>query len=488
MLPLSRSGTVLLAAAIVLLIFFGTATSLFVIASAGAKREALAHAKSSAREIAETGMGLSLANLRQATDGADNDGDGAVDEGIAFDADLFDPAVTQTIEGRLGRIGTLLWTRSDDVNGNGYPDFEEPNVTPMEFAGGQLLVHTLFSQRDGLDNDGDGLRDEPDEAGFLTVVALGRYDGDTRQVRTTGRFRDLFAPPGSPWWTPSTAMLTGGSLKVAGNAAFFGTYGGVHANGFLSITGTPLISRDATASGGLAVSGRARIQGFSRPDAPRVPLPDVRPAALRFQADYILAAGGKVTDACGWILHDAATGGPFNGWSHLDDGWHFSGNGQNPPSIAGTYFVEGDALIVGTGQGATVGRNAAGQTQVVSMTVIATGSIHVTGSSRLVHDRPDGLLLVAGGDVRLTGTPGLEQRLEGLVAAREQIHVSGTPEICGALVAQDAARINDLNAENLVPGTPDITCNGSLEPRIPALDPDRPWFVLDPEILSVEER
>jgi hypothetical protein len=480
-------GSILLMTVVMVLLVACIAASLFSVVLAASRRERAADDKLRSRELALAARDLSIANLRQVTDGADNDGDGQVDEFIEFGVDILDPLVYPSVEGRLGRIGIAGWTPADDLDRDGHPDFGERGVAPVPMAGGSLLAYTVFSQGDGFDNNGDGQVDEPAEAGFVTVVALGRFGSSVTSISAKGKFTDLFAPPLSPTWSPDAAMLCGGNLGITGTASFAGAQADVHANGTLTLSGTCSVSGDATAAEGLSRSGSASVSGIADGNAPRAAIPYVHPPSIRSEADFVLLADGRVQDRWENVIHDAARSGSFRGWTPVAGGWRFSGNGQDPALARGVYYVCGDAAIAGTGQSVSVG-NSGGGTQTFFLSVIATGSVQVSGNTRLQACHPAGLLFVAGGDLRVTGTPSLDQLFQGVLAAHEQVHIGGTPEIQGAVVAQDGGRSAGLNTENLVPGTPLITYDGGLNTNLALLDPRQPWFLLDPKILSYEER
>lgn len=483
----SRRGMILILALLVIFVIETILTSMLIIAVAGSRRELSRMEQFSSREIAGAGLYIALNNLRQATDGIDNDADGEIDEGIDFDNDLLDPQVVSLLEGNLGRLGSLGWSSGSDVNGNGYPDLDEPGTSPVPFAGGEFVTWSVFSQQDGFDNDWDGVVDEGDEAGCVTLFSQARYGRHRFTVFCSGRFQEVFAPPNSPRWSPHGAMISGGDLTVTGNAEFLGTCANLHANQYLAVQGSTIVQGDATASGGMALSGAAQVSGTTAGDRPKAMIPDVQPEALRGEADYVLHADGRVVDAFGNLLGNLGGGGSFYGWTRTADGWQFSGTGVDPVSCAGTFFLEGNVHIAGTGAGGTVGGSGGG-TQTFTMTVVATGNIQMAGNTRLEHSHPSGLLFVSGGDIRLTGTPQLDQHLGGVIAAREQVFIAGTPDIWGAVAAQDKGDASALNDECRVPGTPVITYDGGLDTPLPALDPSRPWFVLDPRITAYEER
>jgi hypothetical protein len=455
----------------------------------GSERELGLDPKLNSMEIADAGLLLCLDHLRFATDTADNDGDGMVDEQIEGNIDFLEPAVVRQVEGQLGRLGTIAWSPENDTNKNGIPDFGEAGVTPIAFSGGELIAYTVFSQRDGMDNDLDGEIDEEDEAGGVTAVGQGRFGGIVSRVRYTGRFTDLFVPPRAQKWAPRAALVSGGNLSVSGPVKFRGTHAHLHANHFLNLEGEVDVGGNATSSGGLSVSGAVQVKGLASGQAPLYRIPLIDPQGLQNGADYFLNSDGKVLARDLRELHDTTAFGSWNGWMMDPEGWVFCGEDRDPSSARGTYYVFGDAHVIGTGEGATVGKEGGGGIQVFTMTLLATGSIVVTGKTHLQHHHPDGLLLLAGKDIRITGNPHLRvQFFDGIIAAHEQIEISGMLEIAGALLAQDAGQACPLVTKNSLRGPLTLTYHGEWKTKIPQHDPNRPWYRLNPWCLNFQER
>jgi len=486
----SKRGVALVVLFLVLVILVETGfLCLLLLSTDAAIRDRTAPEIDSAGEIADAGVHLALARLKQATDARDNDGDVEADEGIRYHRDMLDPRVIERIEGNLGRIGTLAWREEDDRNGNGLPDFGEAGVSPLPLAGGALITYSVFSQKDGIDNDWDGAVDEGDEAGSVTLVSRGRFGRATAVVSYTGSFARRFTPVDSPRWRPGACLISGDDLRIAGNARFLGTRGNVHANRFLALLGTPTVAGNATACRGLTRSDRAVVDGVAGGRARAWPLPDVRPEALLDGCRYVLAGDGRVTDGDRRILFDPDSRETFRGWSPGQGGWTFSGHGVDPSLARGSYFVAGHATLAGTGQAGIVGKGAFGpSTRTFRMSVVATGDIEVGGNTRLRHDLPGGLLLVAGGDIRIQGNEDLDQYLEGLIIAGEQVVIAGSADIEGAVLARASRNDSGLNETSEVRGSPAITYNGGLVTAFPVLDPNRPFFILEPSLISFKER
>jgi hypothetical protein len=81
------------------------------------------------------------------------------------------------------------------------------------------------------------------------------------------------------------------------------------------------------------------------------------------------------------------------------------------------------------------------------MSVIATGSIEVSGNPFITPDHDDGILFLAGGDMSISGNPGAgADNFQGLIYAGAQCKTSGNPTIFGQLMCangpQPAGSIN----------------------------------------------
>lgn len=490
----SDRGALLILSLVMVFIVAGISVSLLTISTVGARREASIEQKFRSREIAESALDMGLNDLRKATDGTDNDGDGTIDEGIDLETvpfGQFQASNVAQIEGQLGRLGTVNWTVNNDANGNGLPDIGEANVVPVTFQGGQYIVYTIFSEWDGLDNDSDGTVDNVEEAGSLTCVAQAQYNGIVSEARFSGVLTDTLGPPNPPLWTPAGAVGTGGPLTVTGNADILGSHGSVHANGYLDVKGAAIIEQTATSSGGLYVhkpsnvggglpAGSSTPAGWTSPSVgggteDPIYIPDVRPQNLKHLATHILTDTGQVIDnSTGTVI---ATGN-YNGFSFGGDRWNLSGGSI---TADGTFYVEGDVHIAG---GSSGGGGHGGGT-VHSISLISTDNIHVSGNLNLQPHNPEKLWLVAGGDIKITGTP--NQIHEGIILAREQIFVAGNPDVRGSMMGCDLDNAHSLATENKITGNMSVTYDNQINTSIPIVVPSNK-YILNPTFSAYEER
>ena len=294
-------------------------------------------------------------------------------------------------------------------------------------------------------------------------------------------------PPPPPAGTKALgyAIITGKALLISDAAKIDGTYGAVHANTDLTISGNPTIYSDATASGTYTVTGQPSIGGISGGGTPvQLVSLDVKAANYYGARDYTLNSKGDVT-----VLQYVTTtttkkvkgvdtttttttlqevvqtmvGGKWNCWSFDKKAKRWTMDCDKP--LNGTYYVQGDVLISGS-----TGTTAAPWIA----TIVAEGSIEV--SSTILNMRPptqddkdaagnsllrpssQNMLFIADGDILIDGFSG--QTFTGVIAAREQVGISGDPAIAGFVYGQDAAVSNKSVVSSYISGKLHLTYNG----------------------------
>jgi hypothetical protein len=290
----------------------------------------------------------------------------------------------------------------------------------------------------------------------------------------------LPTPPPTGTSAPGYAIVTGKSLLISGAATVAGTYGAVHANTDLTIDGDPTINSDATASGTYTVTGNPVIGGISGGGTPvQLVSLDVKAANYYNARDYYLTSKGDVT-----ILQYVTTTETkkvkgvdtttttttlqevvqtWTCWSYNKSFKRWTMNCDKP--LNGTYYVEGDVLISGSAGTAAAPWIA---------TIISTGSIEVSSTSlnmrpptqddkdaagnSLFKSLSQNMLLIADGDTLIDGFSG--QAFVGVIAAREQVGISGDPAINGFIYAQDAAKSSHAVDSSYISGKLNLTYNG----------------------------
>lgn len=109
-----------------------------------------------------------------------------------------DRAVADLNAGGSGCLGTSAWIPgSHDWNGNGRPDFGEPNVTEISLGTSRYFTHAVNWFTDGVDNDGLNGPDDAGEEGYFTIVAAGVEDSQSRYGASTVIEAILFPKPTS---------------------------------------------------------------------------------------------------------------------------------------------------------------------------------------------------------------------------------------------------------------------------------------------------
>lgn len=285
--------------------------------------------------------------------------------------------------------------------------------------------------------------------------------------RNSVSFAQVMVRLGEPF-APKNAIVTNSDLSVSGDFAVTGALGGVHTNRNIKIS-----------AGGFANSGTTTASGSVTQNAsgesvtggqPTIAIPDINPSDFKSFADYILGADGLVygyNNAGNRIVLNAAqlkaayittAGGDevFKRTSTAPVVWELStpegNNWTGPPA---TFYVEGSFKI-----GGNPGQGVPGK---LIISVIAEGSIDISGSpdmrehkckwTRLVTDArtfgcaldpgtnrtavPAGvqnIFLMAGADLKLSGNP--TAPIAGILAAGEQVLISGNPNLTGYVFGQ----------------------------------------------------
>jgi Tfp pilus assembly protein PilX len=342
-------------------------------------------------------------------------------------------------------------------------------------------TQALFLAESGLEDAFNTLRDTPAMTATAptaltampglsgaspTLAAFGTYSvqyqkagGNTVRLISTGTVannggtRTLTAVLTNNF-TSSAAILTQSSFSISGSPNVAGTCGTIHSNGSLTVTGHPSISQDLTSSGSYSASGTPAVGGMAGGGQPTRSVPSIVPAEFLAAAQAQLAAStifqfkanGQVLDGHGNLLLTLASGDTYRGWRFTPgtpSEWVVAGNTADD----GTYYMEGSARVSGSPGNPTTPWRA---------TVIATGDIEISGSPEIQTHLPD-TLFVAGYDVRVSGSPTLG--FNGLIAAHEQIAITGNATISGFIIAEGASSVSGTITANETNGNAEITFN-----------------------------
>ncbi|MBI4712162.1 MAG: hypothetical protein HY762_02480 [Planctomycetes bacterium] len=302
-------------------------------------------------------------------------------------------------------------------------------------------------------NDGDG--NTLTDADNIVNINVRGFNGNNENIVV---FQCRYQPP---IYEPESAIVSGGSVKLNGNATISGTSGSVSVNGNVIINGSPYISQDVSATGTIDITGNPTIGGATATGVAPFNIPPIVPADYYSYRDYLLDADGKVYDAGGGFLWDTVVNGEYRGWELSGGEWKMNSN----TAYDGTYYVNGTAAIGGNpGDAATPWRT----------TIIATDSIVVSGNPKIAPSE-QGTLYIAGRDIKITGNS-YEQTEPALIAAHEQISIKGNSGILGSVLAEDKEDLSPVVSTSSdfdvsFAGNPTITYNGGLSTIIKNGDP-----------------
>jgi hypothetical protein len=263
--------------------------------------------------------------------------------------------------------------------------------------------------------------------------------------------------------TAYPAIVSDQSILVVGSPFISGTDGSVHSNVDLTVSGSPTLTQDATATGAYTVTGNPSIGGNSGGGRPPIPIPDIQASNYRANADFVLTTGvggGRIHGPfnadgslgpviCNASLVNAACLLTF-GWEYnpANTGWNVSSNIL--PN--GTYYVMGHATV--SGNPGHVGAPK-------SVTIIAEGNIEISGTPRFTPDTAE-LMFVTNGDLKISGNMQMVAGAEGSILVREQMLISGNPVLYSNILIDNATSLSNMVLDTAIVGNPSITYNGTL--------------------------
>ncbi|HUR17407.1 MAG TPA: hypothetical protein VMZ51_00535 [Acidimicrobiales bacterium] len=287
----------------------------------------------------------------------------------------------------------------------------------------------------------------------------------------------IFSP-----FTPGFGILTEGDVQIAGSAKILGTKGDLHSNGDVDIIGN-----SSSASGQVTASGSYTGSPIGSPapagSQPRQTVPPVEPRTVYNDLSgspnysgswYDLCGDGTVkspgsTPCTGSLLATPSGSETFRGWSLGGSGSQRTWSTSSNIAYDGVYYVY-QAHVKVTGS--------PGSTGVPWSTTIITeknnggspcqqsyGDISMGGGA-VARPFIDGLLLLAGRDLEIGGTP--SQNLTGGIGVQEQFSIGGNGTINGSVIAEDRCDTVFSPSDspvhvNRIDGSITVTYNGGLE-------------------------
>lgn len=334
--------------------------------------------------------------------------------------------------------------------------------------------------------DGEFVIVKPTNSAFLYSVGYApNREAVDRRVRVVRIDYDLI--PYTTTWITNFAFLSDDDLELRGNPTFLtGASVGIHANGFLDVGGSTYVDGCLSASGGAKVTGGvSQNPGCPAPGAqPLVSIPVVNPRSHWDESFYDLCPDGKVragpahpvygntatsVPCSGQTLTADASGSPYLGWRFMgccDSAdwatWKYESTGAND----GVFYVfEGKAIIVSS-PGSTL---LPWKTTVIAEArgvcgSLQGGDVDIAGSPSMVPFPGAGnLQVIAGRDIDISGSP----NMSGLVAAYEQIDISGTAVVVGGgYLATSACDSGNLVTMSRVGGNVTVDNDGPVETEL----------------------
>lgn len=297
-------------------------------------------------------------------------------------------------------------------------DDDDPSLYPVALTGDQLAA---------MGENGDGAVNLNTRM-LLRCIGMGPRN----TVVTVTRVLSSIEIPDLPEiqnLITNPAILVNGSLDISGNTKVLGLRGNVHANGDITGGGSLEISGDVTATG--TVDEDIDAAGLVAGGMPAIAIPEIKAADYRNLADYILGADGLLRVASTGAICGAACPGN-NNWAWTGTAWRSAG--ASP--LSATYYAETSVEIHGTGGNPPV-----------TMSVIAEGSIKLTGNGKFSPENGAGIQFVTNGDFELGGTVLTEDTtvdFDGQIMVREQMKLYGTTKFQGRVMAENRDSASNL--------------------------------------------
>lgn len=328
-------------------------------------------------------------------------------------------------------------------------------------------------------DNGDYVIVKPDGTDVVYAVAFSGDQTDTSAVSRVleGQLEVTPPQPATPW-VPNRGFSSAGSLSVGNSphAGISGTVGGAHANGILSKGGNPTMTGCTSAQVANDFAGDNPSEcgpGVGVYNA----VPAVEPLAFHPYATHDLCnegSGGVVKAGPAYTGAGAATSGPCTGavlGVPSDFGWSRGGTNWSYQGGAGVFYVNGANQVSlssssGTGaNGATIivasfneGSHSCSESGVGN---VNGGDVSISGNRQLhPHESMGDLVLVVGRDVTMRGT----SDIHGVILAREQVSIGGTPGANNAVVSSSPCHTpGSPESANEIFGSGSVTYNGGLQ-------------------------
>jgi len=342
------------------------------------------------------------------------------------------------------------YTNELDPNGDG----DTSDRFTMQFADpvGGVFYNAIMVDDD--DGDGDPAVDSND---IVLLVAQGTgTSGTVRTVEIAIGRGDGGAV------TLEKAILTEESLEISGNPTLKGSVDDVHSNKDVTLSGSPNTKGEISASG--TVTGNPVGGGTTLSGAGNIFIPDINPADYEQYVDYKFRSNGFIYDADDNVVANA-NNLEYKGWLFAGDRWVV--RKENPATI-----LNGDLYFMGEYGNVEIANNPGSNGNNWFVSILADGYLEISGNPYFSNYKdpgdPEGfqnILFMTGTDILVSGNYNSDHRLQGIIAAREQVAITGNPNIHGGIISQGASDTDSKVAGgNLVSEQATITFDGLLSP------------------------
>ena len=287
-------------------------------------------------------------------------------------------------------------------------------------------------------------------------------------------------------YRPPGAVLTGGPLKIGGNATVAGSLGDVHSNGNIDVVGGSLSVSGTVTAVGTVTGGQPGWSGSQ----PEKTIPPIAPRDIYealsddYAADwYDLCPDGTVkapsTTPCTGTLLNAATPGEWLGFQHVTTAGKNVWKTSSSTAYDGVFYAYQSGIDVSAKTSSVWKATLIAESAPTSGCSANHGDIQITGHPDIIGFVP-GLTLVAGRDLEIAGNPsGGGESYQGLIAAHEQVKITGTPVLAGAIVAGDFCQTTGSPVDgNYISGNMTITYDGGLDTNLTSLIRTTLWLEL----------
>jgi cytoskeletal protein CcmA (bactofilin family) len=308
------------------------------------------------------------------------------------------------------------WDGTKNTADDGYlTGYNLPSATQVPSTGRTIDGGTYFVRLtdDPAERDGDALTDRN-----TRVLAT------CRGVAADGSSATINAIIGN---TSAPGIAVEGDVTVGGNVTVRGRCGSVHSNEDIVVTGSVVVEGNVSGVATATISGGSATNTYGEPltvqaNSEKVELPNLTAAAYCARADYEILSNNTVRiNATG-----ATTTLLLLGWL-----------GAYPLFEAGSLVAEGTYCVNGNlRMTAPVGSELARK----KLSFIVKGAAEIAGNPWIEPEDPDGIMLIADGDLKLTGNAtigGTTDNFQGFIYAGGHCYVAGRVRLTGQIICKN---------------------------------------------------